>query len=216
LVIPTVILVCGSVGLVNGILVGYLRLRAFLTTLVTLIIVRAVVDMLLLRYAQAMSTSFVDSPTWDYMGMSGPHGVPFSFLILALLAIIGHILLTRSRPGWRAMAIGGSRRSAHNIGISVRRTVCATYVISGMLCGLAGLLYAARLSGAGTDTGMGLEIAALTGVVLGGNSLGGGRGSVAKAMIGAVTVLLMTNGVIRLGLNSGSASTAARARWCSV
>lgn len=204
LVVPTVIVICGLVGLVNGILVGYLRLRAFLTTLVTLIIVRAIVDMLLLRYAQAMSTSFVDSATWDYMGMGSIVGFPFSFVVLVVLALIGHILLTRSRPGWRAMAIGGSRRSAHNIGIAVRRTVCATYVISGMLCGLAGLLYAARLSGAGTDTGMGLEIAALTGVVLGGNSLGGGRGSVAKALIGAVTVLLMTNGVIRLGLNSGS------------
>jgi len=203
-VIPAVIVICGLVGLVNGILVGYLRLRAFLTTLVTLIIVRAIVDMLLLRYAQEMSTSFVESATWDYMGMGNVLGFPFSFVVLVVLAIIGHILLTRSRPGWRAMAIGGSRRSAHNIGISVRRTVCATYVISGMLCGLAGLLYAARLSGAGTDTGMGLEIAALTGVVLGGNSLGGGRGSVAKAMMGAVTVLLMTNGVIRLGLNSGS------------
>jgi ribose transport system permease protein len=203
-VIPVVILICGTVGLVNGILVGYLRLRAFLTTLVTLIIVRAIVDMLLLRYAQDMSVAFVQSDTWDYMGMGSILGFPFSFVVLVVLALIGHILLTRSRPGWRAMAIGGSRRSAHNIGISVRRTVCATYVISGMLCGLGGLLYAARLGGAGTDTGMGLEIAALTAVVLGGNSLGGGRGSIAKAMIGAVTVLLMTNGVIRLGLNSGS------------
>jgi ribose transport system permease protein len=86
----------------------------------------------------------------------------------------------------------------------VRGTVCAAYTISGMLCGLAGVLYAARLSGAGTDTGMGLEISALTAAVLGGNSLGGGRGSIVKALIGAVIVLVMTNGVLRLGLNSGS------------
>lgn len=202
--VPAVILICGSVGLLNGILVGYLRLRAFLTTLVTLIIVRAVVDMLLLKYAQAMSMSFYQSDAWDLMGLGGFFGIPFSFCVLILVAIVGHILLTRSRPGWRLMAIGGSRRSAHNIGLSVRRTVCATYTISGMLCGLAGVLYAARLSGAGTDTGMGLEISALTAAVLGGNSLGGGRGSIVKALIGAVIVLVMTNGVLRLGLNSGS------------
>ncbi|MDO6966179.1 ABC transporter permease [Rhizobium alvei] len=202
--VPAVILICGSVGLLNGVLIGYLRLRAFLTTLVTLIIVRAVVDMLLLQYAQAMSMSFYQSSVWDLMGLGGFFGIPFSFCVLLVVAIIGHILLTRSRPGWRLMAIGGSRRSAHNIGLSVRGTVCAAYTISGMLCGLAGVLYAARLSGAGTDTGMGLEISALTAAVLGGNSLGGGRGSIVKALIGAVIVLVMTNGVLRLGLNSGS------------
>lgn len=202
--VPAVILICGSVGLLNGVLIGYLRLRAFLTTLVTLIIVRAVVDMLLLEYAQAMSMSFYQSDVWDLMGLGGFLGIPFSFCVLIVVAIVGHILLTRSRPGWRLMAIGGSRRSAHNIGLSVRGTVCAAYTISGMLCGLAGVLYAARLSGAGTDTGMGLEISALTAAVLGGNSLGGGRGSIVKALIGAVIVLVMTNGVLRLGLNSGS------------
>jgi len=201
---PAVILICGSVGLLNGFLIGYLRLRAFLTTLVTLIIVRAVVDMLLLRYAQAMSVSFYESPLWDLMGLGGFFGIPFSFVVLVIVSVVGHILLTRSRPGWRMMAIGGSRRSAHNIGLSVRGTICAAYTISGMLCGLAGVLYASRLSGAGTDTGMGLEIAALTAAVLGGNSLGGGRGSIVKALIGALVVLLMTNGVLRLGLNSGS------------
>ncbi|MBJ6134343.1 SMP-30/gluconolactonase/LRE family protein [Ochrobactrum sp. Q0168] len=202
--VPAVILICGSVGLLNGVLVGYLRLRAFLTTLVTLIVVRAVVDMLLLKYAQAMSMSFYQSDIWDMMGLGGPFGIPFSFCVLVVVALVGHIFLTRSRPGWRLMAIGGSRRSAHNIGLSVRGTVCAAYTISGMLCGLAGVLYAARLSGAGTDTGMGLEISALTAAVLGGNSLGGGRGSIVKALIGSVIVLVLTNGVLRLGLNSGS------------
>jgi ribose transport system permease protein len=202
--IGAVILTCGAVGLVNGILIGYLRLRAFLTTLVTLIIVRAIVDMLLLKYVQAMSMSFYQSDVWDMVGLGGFYGVPFSFCVLIVVAIVGHIVLTRSRPGWRLMAIGGSRRSAHNMGIPVRRIVCSAYTISGMLCGLSGVLYAARLAGAGSDTGMGLEISALTAAVLGGNSLGGGRGSVVKALIGAVIVLVMTNGVLRLGLNSGS------------
>lgn len=204
LAIPAVVLICGGVGLLNGVLIGYLRLRAFLTTLVTLIIVRAVVDMLLLQYAQAMSVSFYQSDVWDMIGLGGVAGVPSSFVVLVVVSIIGHVLLTRSRPGWRALAIGGSRRSAHNMGLPVRQTVCAAYVISGMLCGLAGVLYAARLGGAGTDTGMGLEVSALTAAVLGGNSLGGGRGSIVKALMGAVIVLIMTNGVLRLGLNSGS------------
>jgi ribose transport system permease protein len=198
------ILVCGSVGLLNGVLIGYLRLRAFLTTLVTLIIVRAVVDMLAAALCAGDVAVFADSAAWDFIGMNNVFGMPVSFAVLVVVALIGHIVITRSRFGWRAMAIGGSRRSAHNIGLPVRGIVCAAYTISGMLCGLAGVLYAARLSGAGSDTGMGMEIMALTAAVLGGNSLGGGRGSVVKALIGAVIVLIMTNGVLRLGLNSGS------------
>lgn len=199
-----VVLICGTVGLVNGILVGYLRLRAFLTTLVTLIMVRAIVDLLLLEYAQDMSMSFYSSPLWDAMGLGGVWIFPFSFIVLAVVALVAHIALSRSGVGWRLLAIGGSRRSAFNMGLPVRRIICSAYVISGMLVGFAGVLYAARLSGAGSDTGIGLEISALTAAILGGNSLGGGRGSVSKALMGAVTVLVLTNGVLRLGLNSGT------------
>jgi len=204
--IPAVLIVCGLVGLFNGLLIGYLRLRAFLTTLVTLIIVRALVDILLLRYAQAMSTGFFDDDTWTFLGLGDIAGIPTSFAIMIVVFAVAHVVFSRSGPGWRAMAIGGSRKSAYNIGINVKRTICATYVISGVLCGLASVLYAARLGGSGTDTGVGLEISVLTAVVLGGISLGGGRGTVSKALIGAIIVLMLTNGVIQLGLNAGSGS----------
>ena len=90
--------------------------------------------------------------------------------------------------------------SSYNAGIPVRRTVCLSYVVSGMLAGLAGVLYAARLSGAGPDTGIGLELTVVTAALLGGNSVGGGRGSVGKALMGAIIVSLLTNGLVRLGL----------------
>ena len=94
----------------------------------------------------------------------------------------------------------------------VRRTICITYVWSGMLCALAGVLFASRLGGAGSDTGVGLEIAALTAAVLGGNSLGGGRGSVAKAVIGSIIVLIMVNALVAPRRASGRQFAAARHR----
>lgn len=208
IVIPTVIAICAVVGLVNGILIGYLRLRAFLTTLATLIIIRAIVDWLLLRYGIDIATNVSSSEFADFMGNGTILNVPVSFCAATLFGVAAHIFLTRTRPGWHMMAIGGSRKSAYNVGISVRRTICMTYVGSGAMCGIAGLLYAARLSSAGADTGLGLEIMALTAAVLGGNSLGGGRGSVAKAMIGAIIVLTVTNGLVRVGLVSGAGSLA--------
>jgi ribose transport system permease protein len=197
---------CGLVGLLNGMLVGLLRLRAFLTTLVTLIIIRAVVDMLLLKYAVQISGAFVDSEVWDFIGSGSVFGVPFSAILLLVAVIVGHVVLSRTRPGWRVMAVGGSRRSAHNSGISVRWTVCGTYVVSGALVGIASFMYAARLNSAGSDAGFGMELAALTAALLGGNSLGGGRGSTGKALSGAIIVLVITNGVVRLGIPSGAGS----------
>ncbi|HET7714165.1 MAG TPA: SMP-30/gluconolactonase/LRE family protein [Bauldia sp.] len=195
-----------AVGLVNGLLVGYLRLRAFLTTLVTLIIVRAVVDMLLLEYSVLIAAAFVDSDAWYFLGEGSILGVPFSVVVAGVVAIALHLVLTRSRAGWHVLAIGGSRKSAHNVGIAVRRVVCTTYVVSGTLAAFSGLLFASRLGGAGADTGIGLEIAALTAAVVGGNSFGGGRGSAAKAIIGSITVMLMVNSLVRLGVTSGANS----------
>ena len=102
------------------------------------------------------------------------------------------------RPGWRLMAVGGARRSAYNAGIRCGARSSSTYVWSSVLCCARRLPLRRRLGSTGADTGVGLEITALTAAVLGGNSLGGGRGSVAKAVMGAIIVLIMTNGLIRL------------------
>jgi ribose transport system permease protein len=187
-------------GAINGVLIGYLRLRAFLTTLVTLITFRSIYDLVYPNFSTAIATGMPDSPMWDLLGYGDLFGIPASFYVIVVVAAAWHIVLSRMRPGWRLTAVGGARRSAHNAGINVRRTVCITYIWSGVLCTLAGFLNAARLSTAGTDVGIGLEIAALTAVVLGGNSLGGGRGSVAKAVIGTIIVLILTNGLISLSV----------------
>ncbi len=194
------------VGLVNGFLIGFLRLRAFLTTLVTMTLIRAIFELLLEHYSVRIASSDVESDAWDYVGSGSILGAPISFVVLIVVAIVAHVVLSRLRIGWRITAVGGSRRAAYNAGIPVRATVCLTYVISGVLTSVAGILYAARLSGAGPDTGLGLELSAVTAALLGGNSIGGGRGSVGKALMGAIIVSLLTNGLVRLGLESGASS----------
>jgi len=191
-------------GAVNGYLIGFLRLRAFLTTLVTLVIGRALYDILIVNFASKVQLSDITSDIWDYIGDGTFLHLPISLITAIVIAVIAHIALTRSRPGWHILAVGGSRRSAHNSGIRVRETVFISYVISGLCAGLAGFLIACRLSGAGPGTGQNLEILALTAAVVGGNSLGGGRGSIVKAIMGAIIVLVMTNGLIRLGYGTGT------------
>lgn len=197
-----------AVGAVNGWLIGYLRTRPFLTTLVTLIVLRAVVDLLGQHYSVPLAMASRTSWTWDFMGVGWMAKLPSNLAILGIVAIIGHVLLSRSRPGWHLTAIGSSRKAARHAGIRVERVLFFTYLLSGTLAAAGGLFYAARLNSAGSDTGVGWEISALTAVVLGGISLAGGRGTVARALIGAVIVFVLVNGLVRMGFPGALSSTA--------
>ncbi len=205
--VPAVILVtlaCGALlGAVNGLLIGYLRLRAFITTLITLIIYRSTYDLLLFSNSTKIAAAFPDFPSWNFIGGGDVLGVPSVAILYLAIAIFGHIFLTRLRPGWHITAIGGSRRSAYNSGIPVRRTIALCYVACGVLTSIGALFFAARLGTVGGDVGVGLEVTVLTATVLGGITLGGGKGSVAKAAAGTLIVLLVTNGLTTLSVRGG-------------
>ena len=197
-------LICGALlGSVNGVLIGYFRLRAFLTTLITLIIYRSAFDMLTLNYAVLIASSTLDSPAWDLIGSGELLAIPAQGWIFALVAILGHIFMTRMRAGWHISAIGGSRRAAYNAGIDVKRVIALTYVASGVLTACGSIFFASRLANAGADTGRGMEVTILTAAVLGGIRLGGGRGSVTKAILGLLIVMLITDGLLRMAVPGG-------------
>jgi len=192
-----------AIGSINGFLVGYMRMRAFLTTLAVLIVGRAVLANLALQYGTRILNDPGDLDLWYFIGEGSILGIPNSLVLLIVVGIAAHLLLTRMKLGWHIQAIGGSRRSAYNAGLPVPSTILFCYAFSGACCGIAGFLYAARVANPDAEVGNGLEILALTAAVLGGNSLGGGRGSVAKAMLGTIIVILITNSIITLGLRSG-------------
>ena len=102
--VPAVIVatvVCGAaLGAVNGLLIGYLRLRAFITTLITLIIYRSAYDLLLFDYSNTIAAAFPDFPSWNFVGGGVVAGVPSVVLVYIVVAVFGHIFLTRLRPGW--------------------------------------------------------------------------------------------------------------------
>lgn len=199
-VIAATIAVGAVLGSVNGALIGYLKARPFLTTLVTLIILRASVNLLNERYATVFATNTSDSAVWDFLGEGFVLGIPVNAAALFVTLLIGHVFLSRSRYGWHLTAIGASRKAARHAGIPVERMLFATYVLSGVLCAIGGIFYAARQSSTDSTTGVGWEFQALTAVVLGGVSLAGGKGTVWRAMIGGIIVFLLTNGLVRLGI----------------
>lgn len=191
-------------GGINGILIGYMRMRAFLTTMVTLIVFQAVHLMLNFKVAVAISSALPDSDLWDFIGSGSILSIPFVVWVFAVVAVASHIFLTRLRAGWRVMAVGGNRRSAYNVGLPVNRIVALSYVASGVFVAISAIFYASRLASAGADTGKGMEITVLTAAVLGGIRLGGGKGSVTKAVLGTLIILLITNGLLRLAVPAGA------------
>jgi ribose transport system permease protein len=200
LTILATLAVGAALGSVNGFLIGYLKARPFLTTLVTLIILRACVNLLNAKYATVFATNSVDDNAWDYLGEGSPLGIPVNAATLLVVLLICHIFLSRSRYGWHLTAIGANRKAARHAGIRVRFMLFATYVLSGLLCATGGLFYAARQASTDSTTGVGWEFQALTAVVLGGVSLAGGKGTVWRAMIGALIVFMLTNGLVRMGI----------------
>ena len=122
------------IGGINGLLIGYLKARPFLTTLVTLIILRASVNILNEKYATVFATNSVDSDSWDFFGEGFALGVPINAAALIVVLIVGHVFLSRSRYGWHLTAIGASRKAARHAGIRVERMLFATYALVGLPC----------------------------------------------------------------------------------
>ena len=129
-------------------------------------------------------------------------GIPIPVLILIAVAVAMTILARATRFGRHVFAIGGSREAAALAGIDVRRVTLAVFAIMGGLCSVAAVLTTARL-GAGTNSmGTLAELSVIAAAVIGGTSLSGGRGSVSGALLGAVIMQSLENGMLLIGVSS--------------
>ncbi|MEU3528734.1 SMP-30/gluconolactonase/LRE family protein [Streptomyces sp. NPDC038707] len=205
LVIPAAVLAGAALGAVNGFLIARAGMRPFITTLVTLVGFGGAAAALQSAYSFRLGAAEPDL-TWEFLGAGAVAGVPTGWFVFAVVLLVAHVGLTRTRWGWWIAAVGSDRRSARRNGIPVTRVVFGTYVLSGALAGTAGLLTAARLGRTDPDVGQGWELVALTAVVLGGVSLQGGRGSVLRATVGVVVVQVIQQATIATGAE-GSAYT---------
>ena len=129
-------------------------------------------------------------------------GVPAPVVIFAALFLISWFVLARTRFGRYVYAVGGNARAAKTSGINVVGVRFAVYVISGAFAGIAGMLLAARTGSALTQAGIGYELDAIAAVVIGGISLSGGVGRMTGALIGALIIGVMNNGLDLMGIKS--------------
>jgi ribose transport system permease protein len=193
-------LVGGAIGLWNGLLVGYVKTRPLITTMTTFIVIGAFVRIVDQRFSFDLASVTIDDSALDFLGAGRVFGIPVNAIALTMAVIATHIILSRSRFGAHVYATGGDRKAALHAGIDVRRVQLATFVAGGVLAAVGGIFYAARLGSPTPSAGAGWEITILAALVLGGLRLTGGRGSALRAMIGGITIQILTNTLVRFGV----------------
>jgi ribose transport system permease protein len=133
-------------------------------------------------------------------GHVGP--VPIPVIIATVVAIIAHFVLRYTTIGEYTIAIGGNEEAARLSGINVRRYKVYIYAISGLMCGLAGIILTARLSAAEPIAGVSYELDAIAATVMGGTSLVGGQGTIFGTVIGALLMSVLRNGLNLLNIQA--------------
>ncbi|GAB3281755.1 ABC transporter permease [Microbacterium sp. Root53] len=184
-------------GLINGIVIAYGKVVAFMATLAMLVAARGLAEILAERRTLVVGDrGFVSALNQDLLG------VDILIWIFALVAIGGWVLLNRTTFGRRTVAIGGNREAARLAGIDVRRHTMWLYAIAGLCAGIAAVMMLGRTT-AGTSThGQLLELDAIAAVVVGGTLLVGGRGTVTGTVFGVLIFATLSNVFVQNNLSS--------------
>jgi D-xylose transport system permease protein len=127
--------------------------------------------------------------------MNNYKGVPIPVIILLAVALIGAFVMKNTTFGRYLYAIGGNPDAARLSGINLRAHILAVFCIMGALAGVASIIYTARVGSASPDAGTLLELDAIAACVIGGTSLMGGRGTVFGAILGALIMSSLDNGM---------------------
>lgn len=184
-------------GWLNGILVNYAKIPAFITTLGMLYAARSLVTFFTGgRPISPLPDGF------NSIGQDSVGGIPFLILYAVVVAVIAHVVLQYSLFGWSVRAVGGNPEAARNAGINVRRVSTIVYTLSGLSAALAGVLLAARLGSGQPSVGNGFELQVISAVIIGGTSLFGGIGSIAGSLLGSLILSVLTTGLILLRIDA--------------
>jgi ribose transport system permease protein len=196
---PLALLVCVAVGilvgLINGVAVTMLGITPLIVTLATLSAARGATFV----YTNGANITPVPSAISAF-GRGELAGVPYSVILLVVLALACHFILARTVFGRSVYATGGNEVASRLAGIPTSRVIMITYVICGVMAAIAGLILTARLESAGPRAGVGVELTVIAACVIGGTSLFGGTGSIAGTLLGVVLISLVSNAINLLGV----------------
>lgn len=184
-------------GIVNGTLVARVGLNDFIVTLATLSIGAG---MLKVFTASVPLTGTSDE---SFLMLTGGSllGIPSGLVIALLVLLLLEILLVKTPFGRSIYATGINQDAAFLAGVQVRRVQFSVFVVSGVVAGIAGVLLASHLNSVQPGLGVGYELNAIAGAVVGGVALAGGRGSIWRAVLGAFLLSVLSRGLQLIGMD---------------
>ncbi len=185
------LLLGGVAGVFNGFMITRGRIEAFIVTLGTMGIFRSLVTFL--ANGGTLSLNFEVADVYRPVYYDGVLGVPWPIIVFALVAIAGEIVMRRTAFGRYCAAIGSNEQVARYSSINVDNVRLLTYILQGVLVGVAVLLYVPRLGSASSTTGVLWELEAIAGVIIGGTTLKGGYGRIWGTVVGVVILGLIGN-----------------------
>lgn len=193
-----VAILAGAVaGLINGVVIAYVRIPAFIMTLGTMYIIRGTT-----LWITNSTQIAVNHTTFKFIGQGFLFGIPVPVYVFIAAGLLAHIVLTKTSTGRYIFSIGSNAETAKLSGVRIERNTIKVYAFSGMAIGLASIVYLSRLSAAQPTAGQSYEMEAVAAVVIGGTSIAGGEGGILGTLIGAVTVAVIRNGLVLLGVQS--------------
>lgn len=187
-----------AAGLWNGVLVAVVGIQPFVATLILMTMGRGVAQLI----TEGRILTFSDAGL-AWLGSGTALGVPVPTLVWILTACVVTLVIRRSALGLLIEAVGVNRRASALAGVNATVLLIAVYVASGVCAALAGIIVTADIRGAdANNAGLWLELDAILAVVIGGNSLLGGRFSVAASVLGALIIQTIGTGILLAGFPS--------------
>ncbi len=186
-----------AAGFVNGIVIAYGNVVAFMATLAMLVGARGLAELVSNR-----RTFVVDQDGFRAFFRGAFLGIDALIWLFLIVAVLGWIVLNRTTFGRRTVAIGGNREAARLAGIDVKRHTTYLYALSGLTAGIAAVMILARTTSGTSTHGVLLELDAIAAVVVGGTLLIGGRGTITGTVLGVLIFNTLTNVFTQNNLNS--------------
>ena len=187
-IVITAVVVGAAAGLVNGLLVAYGKVVAFIATLAMMVAARGLAEIISAKRTQVVN----DRGFLDFMG-DRFLGLPMLVWISVAVAAGGWVLLNRTTFGRRTIAVGGNPEAARLAGINVRAHTTWLYVVCGACAGIAAVMMLSRTTSGSSTHGMGYELDAIAAVVVGGTLLVGGRGTIVGTIFGVLVFATLSN-----------------------
>jgi ribose transport system permease protein len=184
-------------GLINGLLITKLGLFPFIATYGVDFVALG------LAYVYTGGTSIYGfSNTFRLLSTGNYHGITNLALITFVIFIILHILTTRTIFGRKMYSMGFNVRATALSGNNVDSTLTIVYIINGLIAAIAGILYMARLNAADPGIGGNFTLDSIAAALIGGTSFGGGKGSITNALVGALIIVFIRNGMNIMGIET--------------